>query len=120
MFNVKYILIEYNSLHFVNGTCLLMKENHRFVQSYKVQDSTKSKSAFLSRCCNVAMTLLWRCYFKCYYTLIKFILFLFAECVQTFQPSREIEVKRGNDVSKTTVDAECSRQLEIYHPLSQS
>ena len=56
MFNVKYILIDYNSLHFVNGTCLIMKTNHRFVQSYKVQDSTIS--AFLSSCDDIAMALL--------------------------------------------------------------
>ena len=45
--------------------------------------------------------------------ILVFILFI-SECVKHFQGYKEIQVKRGKDVTQTTTDNECSRRIKIY------
>ena len=42
------------------------------------------------------------------------MLYFLSECVKQFQSQRELEIRRGKETVKTTVDQECLRHLEIY------
>ena len=45
---------------------------------------------------------------------LTFFYFIFKGCVQQFHQKKEITVKIGKNELKSTVEAECRRQLEVY------
>ena len=44
----------------------------------------------------------------------KYVQHIVSECVKQFHGQRDIEIKRGKEMVRTTVEQECSRQLDIY------